>query len=84
MKFEDAVDRVLEGDCIETMRSLAGRLRRSSCSPIRPTTFSSRASCAVPTTSSVDAVDDHWDQFASFADYDRFTHDWLTAAQPRR
>jgi len=24
-------------------------------------------------------VDDHWDQFGSFADYDRFTHDWLSS-----
>ena len=34
-----------------------------------------------PDQSKVDAVDDHWDQFASFADYDRFTRDWLTAAR---
>jgi len=26
-------------------------------------------------------VDDHWDQFASFETYDRFTRDWLTAAR---
>jgi modification methylase len=35
-----------------------------------------------PDNSRVDAVDDHWDQFASFADYDRFTRAWL--AQARR
>ena len=29
----------------------------------------------------VDAVDDHWDQFSSFAAYDRFTRDWLAAAR---
>ena len=34
-----------------------------------------------PDQSKVDAVDDHWDQFGSFADYDRFTRDWLTAAR---
>ena len=26
-------------------------------------------------------MDDHWDQFDSFADYDRFTREWLTAAR---
>ena len=26
-------------------------------------------------------MDDHWDQFASFATYDSFTKDWLTAAK---
>src|SRR6201999_1027023 len=34
-----------------------------------------------PNQSKVDAVDDHWDQFDSFADYDRFTRDWLGAAR---
>ncbi len=31
-----------------------------------------------PDQSKVDAVDDAWDKFASFADYDAFTRDWLT------
>ena len=30
-----------------------------------------------PDQSLVDAVDDEWDRFASFADYDRFTRAWL-------
>jgi modification methylase len=30
-----------------------------------------------PNDTQVDGVDDHWDQFASFADYDRFTERWL-------
>jgi modification methylase len=30
-----------------------------------------------PDQSKVDAVDDHWDKFASFADYDAFTTAWL-------
>jgi modification methylase len=34
-----------------------------------------------PDNSKVDAVDDHWDQFSSFAAYDRFTRDWLAAAR---
>jgi modification methylase len=29
----------------------------------------------------VDAVDDDWDKFASFSEYDRFTRDWLTAVR---
>ena len=31
-----------------------------------------------PNQTQVDAVDDAWDQFDSFADYDDFTHKWLT------
>jgi modification methylase len=34
-----------------------------------------------PDNSQVDAVDDAWDSFASFATYDRFTRDWLAAAR---
>jgi modification methylase len=34
-----------------------------------------------PDHSLVDAVDDHWDQFASFADYDHFTRAWLLACR---
>src|SRR5947209_12237532 len=34
-----------------------------------------------PDNSKVDAVDDAWDRFDSFTDYDRFTRAWLTAAR---
>jgi modification methylase len=34
-----------------------------------------------PDDSRVDAVDDDWDKFASFADYDAFTRAWLEAAR---
>jgi DNA modification methylase len=31
-----------------------------------------------PNNTLVDGVDDHWDQFTSFAEYDAFTEHWLT------
>src|SRR5262245_40535803 len=34
-----------------------------------------------PDQSKVDAVDDHWDQFESFAAYDAFTRAWLLAVR---
>ena len=34
-----------------------------------------------PDQSKVDAVDDHWDQFDSFAAYDAFTRAWMLAAR---
>ncbi len=34
-----------------------------------------------PNNSRVDGVDDAWDKFGSFADYDRFTRDWLVACR---
>ena len=33
-----------------------------------------------PDNSRVDGVDDAWDQFESFAAYDRFSTEWLKAA----
>jgi modification methylase len=34
-----------------------------------------------PNMTKVKAVEDEWDQFDSFADYDQFTRDWLTACR---
>ena len=34
-----------------------------------------------PDNSRVDGVDDDWDKFASFAAYDAFTRDWLSACR---
>ncbi len=34
-----------------------------------------------PNHTQVDAVDDQWDQFDSFAHYDRFTREWLSAVR---
>ena len=34
-----------------------------------------------PDSSKVDAVDDKWDQFKSFKNYDDFTVNWLTEAK---
>ncbi len=47
-------------------------------SPIRPTICSCRASCGGPDESVVDGVDEEWDRFTDFAEYDRFTREWLT------
>lgn len=34
-----------------------------------------------PNMTKVDAVNDHWDQFGSFAEYDEFTRSWLLACK---
>ncbi len=34
-----------------------------------------------PNNTKVDAVDNDWDQFESFKAYDKFSHEWLTAAR---
>jgi modification methylase len=74
------INSVIEGDCIEAMRALpAGIADLVFADP--PYNLQLEGELRRPDNSRVDAVDDHWDQFASFADYDRFTRDWLAAAR---
>ena len=71
---------MIEGDCVERMRALP-----EGCADLvfadPPYNLQLKNELRRPDNSKVDAVDDHWDQFASFAEYDRFTRDWLTAAR---
>src|SRR5215469_6909914 len=80
IKLADALNRVLEGDCIETMRALP-----DACADLifadPPYNLQLKNELRRPDNSKVDAVDDGWDQFASFAEYDRFTRAWLTEAR---
>jgi modification methylase len=74
------VDEVIQGDCIEAMRALP----EACCDLVfadPPYNLQLKNELRRPDNSKVDAVDDSWDQFSSFAEYDRFTHDWLSAAR---
>jgi modification methylase len=80
IELKDAIDRVIEGDCVANMNRLpAGSVDLVFADP--PYNLQLEGELRRPDNSKVDAVDDHWDQFASFADYDRFTREWLTAAR---
>jgi modification methylase len=74
------LDQVIEGDCVARMNALP-----EGCADLvfadPPYNMQLRGDLHRPDQSKVDAVDDHWDQFGSFAEYDRFTHEWLTAAR---
>jgi modification methylase len=73
-------DTILIGDCIETL----GALPAESADLIfadPPYNLQLEGALSRPDQSIVDAVDDDWDKFASFADYDSFTRAWLTAAR---
>ena len=71
---------ILDGDCIEVMNGLpANSVDLIFADP--PYNLQLRGDLHRPDNSQVDAVDDHWDQFASFEAYDRFTQDWLKAAR---
>jgi modification methylase len=74
------LDRVIEGDCVAQMKALP-----EGCADLvfadPPYNLQLKGELYRPNQSKVDAVDDHWDQFDSFADYDRFTREWLAAAR---
>ena len=73
-------DAILSGDCIEVMQSLpAGSADMVFADP--PYFLQLEGDLLRPNNTRVDGVDDDWDKFADFADYDRFTRDWLSAAR---
>ena len=74
------LNQIIAGDCVEVMRSLPeGSVDLIFADP--PYNLQLRGDLHRPDNSLVDAVDDAWDQFASFETYDRFTRAWLAAAQ---
>jgi len=74
------LNQILDGDCVEVMNSLpAGSVDMIFADP--PYNLQLRGDLHRPDNSKVDAVDDAWDQFASFKAYDKFTRAWLKAAR---
>ena len=73
-------DRILRGDCVEQLKSLpTASVDLVFADP--PYNLQLEGALNRPDQSLVDAVDDDWDKFSSFADYDAFTKEWLTEAQ---
>ncbi len=71
---------ILGGDCIAAMEALPeASVDLIFADP--PYNLQLKGDLHRPDNSIVDAVDDAWDQFASFGAYDRFTKAWLAAAR---
>ena len=72
--------RIVEGDCVAAMNGLP-----EGCADLvfadPPYNLQLAGELRRPDNSKVDAVDDDWDRFASFEEYDTFTRGWLTAAR---
>src|SRR5580704_15840491 len=72
--------RILVGDCVAEMAKLP-----ASCVDLvfadPPYNLQLQRDLKRPDDSRVDAVDDDWDKFASFAAYDDFTRAWLMACR---
>src|ERR1700739_4986696 len=71
---------VLVGDCV----ALMGRLPAASVDLVfadPPYNLQLGGELLRPNNSRVDGVEEEWDRFADFAQYDRFTREWLGATR---
>ena len=74
--------RILIGDCVTEMAKLpAASVDLVFADP--PYNLQLQGDLKRPDDSRVDAVDDDWDKFSSFAAYDDFTRAWLGRMSPR-
>ncbi len=74
------LDEIIVGDCIEALAALpAESVDLVFADP--PYNLQLEGALSRPDQSLVDAVDDAWDKFASFADYDRFSQNWLAGVR---
>jgi len=73
-------NKILQGDCVEIMNAMPeGSVDLVFADP--PYNLQLAGDLLRPNNSKVDAVDQDWDQFDSFAVYDEFTENWLRAAR---
>src|SRR3974390_2101422 len=79
--FEPLVNpRIVIGDCVAEMAKLpAASVDLVFADP--PYNLQLQGELRRPDESHVDAVDDDWDKFSSFAAYDDFTRAWLLACR---
>ena len=74
------LDQIVIGDCIESMNALPpNSVDLIFADP--PYNLQLGGDLTRPDNSHVDAVNNDWDKFASFAAYDEFTRNWLKAAR---
>ena len=73
------LDRIVEGDCIDLMRSWPEEsVDLVFADP--PYNLQLSGELHRPNNTRVSGVEEAWDRFDDFSTYDRFTFDWLTAA----
>lgn len=74
------IDRIIVGDCIEVLETLPkGSVDLIFADP--PYNLQLNNELFRPNLSRVDGVDDSWDKFESFEEYDHFTRAWLGACR---
>ncbi|WP_428407855.1 site-specific DNA-methyltransferase [Hyphococcus sp.] len=75
------LDAILMGDCIAAMKKLPDNCVDLVFADPPYNLQLGQAELTRPDNSRVDGVDDEWDKFASFKDYDKFTRGWLKEAR---
>lgn len=74
------LDRILHGDCVQVLNSLPERsVDLIFADP--PYNLQLQQELWRPDMTRVAAVDDEWDRFSGFQEYDRFTRAWLLACR---
>jgi site-specific DNA-methyltransferase (adenine-specific) len=74
------LDQVVQGDCLEVLKTFP----ESSVDLVfadPPYNLQLQQELWRPNMTRVNGVDDDWDKFASLAEYDAFTHAWLSACR---
>ena len=74
------LNKIIKGDCIESMRSLPNdSIDVIFADP--PYNLQLKNDLSRPDSSKVNGVTEDWDRFKSFEEYDKFTKDWISEAQ---
>ena len=74
------LDQIIQGDCVEILASLPEKsVDVIFADP--PYNLQLQNELWRPNMTKVAAVDDDWDRFTGFAEYDLFTRDWLSACR---
>ncbi|MCD4761521.1 site-specific DNA-methyltransferase, partial [bacterium] len=69
-------NRIIKGDCIKELCKLPEKsVDLIFADP--PYNLQLQGDLMRPNQTKVNAVDDNWDKFSSFDEYDKFTYDWL-------
>jgi modification methylase len=80
VSLDSAASAIVVGDCVAAMAKMpAASVDLVFADP--PYNLQLQGDLKRPDDSRVDAVDDDWDKFASFAAYDDFTRAWVTACR---
>ena len=74
------LNKIIKGDCIEVLKEMPeNSVDLIFADP--PYNLQLQGDLYRPNQTRVNGVDDKWDQFSSFEEYDQFTHDWLKACR---